>query len=147
MARYVPLVQDFSLRVLLFHQAVGDALGLGATDVKAIQLLAARPITPTEIAERLGLTGAAVTTLVDRLVAGGFVTRERDENDRRSVVVRAVPSKLKTVDALYAAYGKAMSRVLAGYSEREFELLEDWLTRASALLAEHTAALRDRVKR
>jgi DNA-binding MarR family transcriptional regulator len=144
MARYVPLVQTFSTRVLLFHQAVGEALGLGATDVKAIQMIAAAPMTPTALAERLGLTGAAVTTLVDRIADAGFVKRERDEADRRSVIVRAIPSASKKIDALYDAYGKAMSKLLASYSEREFEVIEHWLERTTALLIEHTAATRQK---
>jgi DNA-binding MarR family transcriptional regulator len=142
MARYVPLVQSFSTRALLFHQAVGEALGLGATDVKAIQMIAATPMTPTALAEQLGLTGAAVTTLVDRIADAGFVRRERDEADRRSVTVRAVPSAIKKIDALYDAYGKAMSKLLSSYSEREFEVIEGWLEKTTALLTEHAATMR-----
>jgi len=142
MGRYVPLVQAFATRVLLFHQAVGEVLGIGATDVKAIQMIAVTPMTPSELAERLGLTGAAVTTLVDRLAAAGFVKRERDEADRRSVIVRAVPAGVKKVDALYEAYGKSMSKLLSTYSEREFELIEDWLTQTTALLTEHAATMK-----
>ncbi|HEX4516108.1 MAG TPA: MarR family transcriptional regulator [Polyangiaceae bacterium] len=144
MARYVPLVQTFSTRVLVFHQAVGEALGLGATDVKAIQMIVATPMTPTALAERLGLTGAAVTTLVDRLADAGFVKRERDEADRRSVIVRAVPSAAKKLDALNNAYGKATSKLLSSYDEREFETILDWLERTTELLAEHTAAMKQK---
>ena len=39
--------------------------------------------TPTEVAGYLGLTSGAVTNMVDRLSAAGFVERQRNPNDRR----------------------------------------------------------------
>ncbi len=42
-------------------------------------------LTVKEIAESMGITGSAVTQLVDSSVRLGLVTREHDENDRRSV--------------------------------------------------------------
>lgn len=44
-------------------------------------------LTVKEIAGMMGVTGSAVTQLVDPLVRSGLVTREHDENDRRSVRV------------------------------------------------------------
>ncbi|MFA5866421.1 MAG: MarR family transcriptional regulator [Actinomycetota bacterium] len=44
-------------------------------------------LTVKETAEMMGVTGSAVTQLVDPLVRAGLVTREHDENDRRSVRV------------------------------------------------------------
>jgi DNA-binding MarR family transcriptional regulator len=43
---------------------------------------------PSELARRLGVTRGAVGQLVDRLEAGGFVTREPDPLDRRAHIVR-----------------------------------------------------------
>ncbi len=42
---------------------------------------------PSELAKRLGLTPAAMTHRIDRMVAEGLVTRERDENNRVRVIV------------------------------------------------------------
>jgi len=42
---------------------------------------------PGELAKRLGLTPAAMTHRIDRLVAGGLVTRDRDEANRVRVIV------------------------------------------------------------
>lgn len=42
---------------------------------------------PGELAKRLGLTPAAMTHRIDRMVAEGLVTRERDESNRVRVIV------------------------------------------------------------
>ncbi|MGK5631660.1 MarR family winged helix-turn-helix transcriptional regulator [Streptomyces sp. URMC 123] len=52
-------------------------------------VLAGRPyrMGPSELAKRLGLTPAAMTHRIDRMVAEGLVTRERDEKNRVRVIV------------------------------------------------------------
>ncbi|GAA2349226.1 MarR family transcriptional regulator [Streptomyces kunmingensis] len=42
---------------------------------------------PGELAKRLGLTPAAMTHRIDRMVQEGLVTRDRDENNRVRVIV------------------------------------------------------------
>uniref|UniRef100_UPI0036DDAA24 MarR family winged helix-turn-helix transcriptional regulator n=1 Tax=Lysinibacillus capsici TaxID=2115968 RepID=UPI0036DDAA24 len=46
---------------------------------------------PSELAKRLGLTPAAMTHRIDRMVAEGLVTRERDETNRVRVIVELTP--------------------------------------------------------
>ncbi|WP_314416367.1 MarR family winged helix-turn-helix transcriptional regulator [Streptomyces kroppenstedtii] len=42
---------------------------------------------PSDLAKRLGLTPAAMTHRIDRMVGEGLVTRERDESNRVRVIV------------------------------------------------------------
>ncbi|MFJ6616260.1 MarR family winged helix-turn-helix transcriptional regulator [Kitasatospora sp. NPDC091335] len=42
---------------------------------------------PGELAKRLGLTPAAMTHRIDRMLADGLVTRERDESNRVRVII------------------------------------------------------------
>ncbi|AYN40605.1 MarR family transcriptional regulator [Streptomyces dangxiongensis] len=46
---------------------------------------------PGELAKRLGLTPAAMTHRIDRMVAEGLVTRDRDESNRVRVIVELTP--------------------------------------------------------
>src|SRR3954454_24094261 len=46
---------------------------------------------PGDLAKRLGLTPAAMTHRIDRLVDEGLVTRERDESNRVRVIVELTP--------------------------------------------------------
>ncbi|MDN5804814.1 MAG: MarR family transcriptional regulator, partial [Microlunatus sp.] len=62
-------------------------LEIGLTDMAAMTHLAGagRPVGPTWLSARLGLTPAAATELVDRLERAGHLARERDQTDRRRV--------------------------------------------------------------
>ncbi|GAA3339890.1 hypothetical protein GCM10017714_17410 [Curtobacterium pusillum] len=71
-------------------------MGLKASDFHAVQFLAMReaaslPARATDLASVLGVTGAAATLTVDRLVARGLARREPDPDDRRSRIVRLTP--------------------------------------------------------
>ncbi|MGY0025020.1 MarR family winged helix-turn-helix transcriptional regulator [Streptomyces sp. cg35] len=46
---------------------------------------------PGDLAKRLGLTPAAMTHRIDRMVQEGLVTRDRDENNRVRVIVELTP--------------------------------------------------------
>ena len=48
-------------------------------------------MTPSRLAELSGLTSGAVTGVLDRLERAGFVRRESDPTDRRSLLVRIDP--------------------------------------------------------
>jgi DNA-binding MarR family transcriptional regulator len=142
MNRYVSLVRDFAARAVLFHETVAQKLGLHATDVKALRLLGDEAMTAGQLAERVGLTGASVTALVDRLEDSGFVIRQRDAADRRRVTIKAVPAKIQKLDRLYDAYGAAMAKLLTSYDDKAFAAITDYLAQATDLLASETAKLR-----
>lgn len=67
-------------------------MGLRAGDFQAVQFLAAReavssPVRLTDLAAALGVTSAAATLNVDRLVSRGLAQRDPDPDDRRSRIV------------------------------------------------------------
>lgn len=66
--------------------------GISVPEMLALEHLAVEDgMGPTELARRLQMTSGAVTALVDRLEAGGYVVRERHPDDRRRVVLRSTP--------------------------------------------------------
>ncbi|WP_436737645.1 MarR family winged helix-turn-helix transcriptional regulator [Streptomyces sp. BBFR102] len=59
---------------------------------------------PGELAKRLGLTPAAMTHRIDRMVAEGLVTRDRDEANRVRVIVEiTAEGREKWLDAMRLA--------------------------------------------
>ncbi|MDT5012165.1 MAG: hypothetical protein QOH57_3782, partial [Mycobacterium sp.] len=58
----------------LLHVMVADAAG--------------RPLTSGELRDRMGVSGAAITYLVDRMIATDHIRRETDPADRRKVLLR-----------------------------------------------------------
>ena len=47
--------------------------------------------TPSEVAERLGISSSTATGLVERLAEGGYIQRSHSTEDRRQVLLRLRP--------------------------------------------------------
>lgn len=136
--------REMSAATIMFHSAVAERAGLSATEHKAMDILSrAGPLTAGEIAEHTGLTTGAVTGLVDRLEAAGFVRRAKDPNDRRKVIVEPILGELQRVlGPIFIEMGRAVSVLYASYGETERQLLLDYQLRMTALLHEQTKRLR-----
>lgn len=86
-----------------FERSLGDELAVNTTDLTAMEhLIAAGPLSPTALAERLELSTAAVTTVIDRLEASGHARRAPNPEDRRGTLVVPEP----------ASVGRAMRRIV-----------------------------------
>jgi DNA-binding MarR family transcriptional regulator len=64
-----------------------------------------QPITSGELRHRMGLSGAAITYLVDRMMASGHITRQSHPADRRKVILRYSESGMDTARAFFAPLG------------------------------------------
>ncbi|MCW4466106.1 MarR family transcriptional regulator [Glutamicibacter sp. MNS18] len=69
---------------------------LNETDMRALRLLIAGKhrgdlVTPGQIAKHVNVSTASVTKMLDRLEAGGHITRRPHPNDRRSQCVEITP--------------------------------------------------------
>jgi DNA-binding MarR family transcriptional regulator len=127
------LGRELSTRVVLFHQALADAVGLNATDHKALDLIV-----------RTGpLTAGAVTGIIDRLATAGFVERERDPHDRRRVILHACPPERNTMFTAIESLNRAMQGVCERYTDQELEVISDWITQTIQVLRTETTKLRD----
>src|ERR1700761_4764064 len=80
---------------------------------------AGAPITSGELRQRMGLSGAAITYLVDRMTASGHITRESDPGDRRKVVLRYSGSGLETARAFFTPLGMHTRSAMADLSEAD----------------------------
>lgn len=133
-----------ALRTVMFHNAVSACAGLNVTDFNCINLLSMEgPLTTGEIAQRTGLTrGGAVTTMIDRLEAAGYVRRERDTADRRRVIVQLVPEKVfPSIVPLFDGFNAAWGEFLEEYDDEQLELLLRYLARTNELLHRVTLEL------
>ena len=72
-----------------------------------------RPITSGELRQRMGLSGAAITYLVDRMMASGHITRQSDPADRRKVILRYSEPGMDTARAFFAPLGLHTSNAMA----------------------------------
>lgn len=89
-------LREFRTSESAMRRRARSSLSMGETDLLALRYLidadaAGVGIRPTELAARLGITSASMTSLVDRLVGSGHVTREPHPSDRRAVILRPTP--------------------------------------------------------
>jgi DNA-binding MarR family transcriptional regulator len=107
-----------------FDEVVAQYLGVNRTDLRGLDVLLEQgEATPGYLADALGLTTGSITAMVDRLEKLGYVERRPDPSDRRRVAVRPTPKVIALEGKIYGPWSEAGSRLLAGYSKAELELL------------------------
>ncbi len=129
----------------MLSHTCAESLGLHATDWECVTLLEeALPdrLTAGGLAELTGLTTGAITGVLDRLEAAGFVRRERDPGDRRRVVLELVPERMAEAVPVFSGVMRDMVTLQRNYDDAELSALVDLLTRASAILRHHALAIR-----
>ena len=137
-----------SAQGVLFSQLVARRLGISSTDLECLDVIALRgPVTAGELAAATGLTTGAVTGVIDRLEQSGFALRERDDSDRRKVLVRALPAVEHRITPLFEPMQRAMSAATAGYRENELALFIDFLTRVHKEAVTATESLQTKASR
>ena len=93
------------------------------------------PLTPRELGQRVKLSSGAITPLIDRLEARGFVERKPHPSDRRSVLVHYLPQEPKVVGRMYAVLGRFQDTV-GRFNEAEKAAVASFLTSMTEGLAE-----------
>lgn len=100
-------------------------MGLHPTDLFAIMDLSDflkrhdRPPTIGELGEVTGLSSAAATTLVDRLVRAGYVERIRDTEDRRRVHLQLTPRHTEAAAPIVRGYIERLTAALDPFDDDE----------------------------
>ena len=95
------------VEALAVHDAVAASVGISPVELRCLELLKLEPdATPSRLADRAALTSGAVTGILDRLEAAGFVRREPDVADRRRILVRPVPERISEIDAVYESFAR-----------------------------------------
>jgi DNA-binding MarR family transcriptional regulator len=80
--------RDYGINSILFRNAMGRKLDLNVTESMCLSLLGIKTISsPKELADYIGLTTGATTTLLDRLEKRNFIKRKPNPKDRRGVLI------------------------------------------------------------
>lgn len=115
--------------VVVFNQQVAEHLGLGVSDMQFMTLLQLHgALTPGQLAELSGLQSGTVTGVIDRLEKAGFVTRSRDERDRRKVHVTLNDKRVeRDVMPLYAQQSERLASAVREFQPRELDAIARFL--------------------
>jgi DNA-binding MarR family transcriptional regulator len=125
-------LRELGIQLSLLNHHVGARLELKDVDLDCLDIIDRDgPLSPSALARRAGLHPATMTGILDRLERGGWVTRERDPDDRRAVRVRAPRKRNAEMMRLYSGMSRSMNQILAGYEDSELELIADFLRRTA----------------
>jgi DNA-binding MarR family transcriptional regulator len=130
----VIVARKYGISSVLFRNAIGNKLGVNATDMECLGLLFFKGIsTPTELARYTGLTTGSTTAMLDRLEKAKLIKRKPNPDDRRGVFIEIEKKSAKTVGLLFAKARKAQDGLVARYSEEELEVIADFLEKFTAI--------------
>lgn len=128
----------------LFDDVMAMLAGLNRTDMRCLDLVAQHgPMTAGELATAARLTSGAITAILDRLEAGGFLHRVRDTADRRRVLVEAAADLDERSAPAFGPFMIDAQRSVETYSDAELAVIIRFLRNSRELLVRHTARLHD----
>ena len=114
-----------------------------ATDLDALEHLEADgPLTQRELGERLSLTSGAITMLVDRLEAAGWVRRGPHPSDRRFVLLELSGQAHDHTPAGLARFHDRIRSVAANVPAAHREAIRDFLVAAAEAASTAATELR-----
>ena len=95
----VTALREMILACESYHHTMAGLLRIGVPEANVLTHLAvAGPLTAREVADRIGLTPSAVTTVLDRLEAAGLALRRPHPTDRRRTLIAVTPSGQDALD-------------------------------------------------
>jgi DNA-binding MarR family transcriptional regulator len=126
----------------LHEPRIEATLGASQTAAQALAVLdgAGEPLTPSQIGERLLVSSATMTSLLDTLEQRGWVLRTPNPDDRRSLLIEITDAGRATADVFLPGLHKLERRVMSELDDEEraqlLGLLERVFARANAVMAE-----------
>jgi DNA-binding MarR family transcriptional regulator len=137
--------RENSIGAVLFHQAVGQVLGINVTDMKCLDIITLKgSASPSQLAELTGLTSGSTTAMIDRLERKGLVERRAHPNDRRSKVIVLTRAAAGKLPPLFESLAAAMQALVSSYSAKDLDVLADFFTRVAELWQQERVHLQSR---
>lgn len=132
-----------STAAVLYHSALADRFGLSATDWKCAEIIhRLGPMTAGRLAELSGLTTGAITGVVDRLEQQQLVQRSSDPNDRRRVIIQAVPDREEEALQLFSPLQAALEQLYSRYSDEELTLILEYMRQETDVMEREAIRMR-----
>ena len=123
-------VRDLRTELAVFSHRVGGHVELKDVDFDCLDVIARHgPLSPTALAARVGVHLATMTGILNRLEAGGWITRVPVVEDRRAVRVQATPDRQRELYAVLGGMNARMREICEGYTDEQLETIADFLSR------------------
>lgn len=120
--RIVLEIRKFLMAGIFFNAQAAESVGMGLTDMQMVHTLQLYgPATPGKLAASTGLSSGGVTVALDRLEKAGYIRRQPNPADRRSLLITIVPAKLRKLAVMYVDIERQTRQLLATMTDRDLE--------------------------
>ncbi len=127
-------LQDLVDLAGLMPQEVARKNGMSTSELHSLRHLVAAPMGPVELARTLGVTSAAASGVIDRLVAHGHAERTSHPDDgRRRRVVITDRGRLEALTMLAPMF-RSLAALDASLDDDERAVVERYLRGATAAM-------------
>jgi MarR family transcriptional regulator, organic hydroperoxide resistance regulator len=115
-------IRKFIASAIFFNSQAAEKVGLRLTDMQMIHVLQLYgPATPGRLATWTGLSTGGVTVALDRLQKAGYIRREPNPADRRSLIVTLMPVRNRKLNSMYGEVETETRRLLATLPSGDLE--------------------------
>lgn len=97
----------------------------------------------SSLADRMSLSRAAITSLIDRLERDGWVQRTSDRDDRRRTVVELLPQSASTFSEISESFNHGLINAANDLSNEQWTVVTEFLTSVGDLADHHARELRN----
>lgn len=141
MNRITGTVREMGVVMTVLNLRAGEQVGLRDVEMKALDVLMRDgAMSAKGLGQRLGMHPATMTGILDKLENGGWVTRERDPEDRRVVLIQPVRERVSEIVRLFAGMASLATDMLEKYDADQLATIEDFLTNVVAMVKEASTA-------
>jgi DNA-binding MarR family transcriptional regulator len=128
-----------------FDSLAAARLGVAETDLRCLNIIEnAGGLGAGELAAESGLTGGAITGVIDRLEKAGFARRVHDPADRRRVRVEVTPAFYKAAERIWGPVAADWHATLSRrFTTEDLERAADFLRAINRLGDQHLERLRE----
>jgi|SoiMethySBSTD1v2_1073268.scaffolds.fasta_scaffold93327_2 DNA-binding MarR family transcriptional regulator len=135
-------LRALSTEIDLLDHVAADRYGLNPTDMRSLDVVGQLgPLSPTELARRVGLTTGGITTVIDRLERAGYVRRVADPRDRRRLLIEPTARTAERDREVFGELARMTLESLEGYSSTELAVIQHFLERTREITARHAGEL------
>ena len=138
------LLNRRDLAAARYRSLMSRRLGLGESEMLAVAQLAQHgELSPSELAQLLGLSSGGVTALVQRLEGAGHLVRRADPADGRRTRVSLSPALVERAARAFGPLTTELDRAGALLTEQERRIVGRYLAAVVNLTEEHADRARD----
>ncbi|NUR58276.1 MAG: MarR family transcriptional regulator [Catenulispora sp.] len=141
MNRITDTIREMGVVMTVLNLRAGEQVGLRDVEMKALDVLMRDgAMSAKALGQRLGVHPATMTGILDKLEKGGWVTRERDPEDRRVVLIQPVRERVGEIVRLFMGMNTMAAAMLDQYDAGQLDTIADFLANVVTMAKQASTA-------